>query len=141
MRVLLDACVLYPTVLREILLGCAERGLLEPLWSARILEEWRRASARNGEADAARAGVEIALLRARWPAAEVPPDTALEATLDLPDPSDRHVLAAAVTGAAEVLLTLNLRDFPHRALARHGVLRRDPEGLLAELHEVTAGPT
>ncbi|MBL3553988.1 PIN domain-containing protein, partial [Rhodovulum sulfidophilum] len=44
MKVLLDACVLYPTVLREILLGVARRGGFTPLWSARILEEWARAA-------------------------------------------------------------------------------------------------
>ena len=47
-RVLLDACVLYPTVLRELLLGTAALGLYEPLWSARLLEEWARAAARLG---------------------------------------------------------------------------------------------
>jgi len=44
MRVVLDACVLYPPVLREILLGAASAGLYDPLWSERILEEWARAT-------------------------------------------------------------------------------------------------
>ena len=43
MRAVLDACVLYPPVLRDLLLGCAEAGLYEPKWSERILEEWARA--------------------------------------------------------------------------------------------------
>jgi hypothetical protein len=46
MRVLIDACVLYPTVMREVLIGVAAKGLFTPLWSARILEEWARAAAR-----------------------------------------------------------------------------------------------
>ena len=45
-RVLIDTCVLYPTVMRELLLGCAAKGLYEPRWSARISEEWARAAAR-----------------------------------------------------------------------------------------------
>ena len=48
MKAVLDACVLYPTVLREILLGVAARGLYEPLWSDRILREWTRATAKLG---------------------------------------------------------------------------------------------
>ncbi len=48
MRVMLDACVLYPTVMREVLLGCAKRGLFEPRWSVRILEEWARAAGKLG---------------------------------------------------------------------------------------------
>ena len=48
MRVLLDACTLYPTVMREILIGVARAGYYTPLWSDRILEEWARAAARFG---------------------------------------------------------------------------------------------
>jgi hypothetical protein len=53
--------------------------------------------------------------------------------LALPDPADRHVLAAAITAEPEVLLTLNRADFPTRALARHGLLLREPDGFLVEL--------
>ena len=47
MRAVLDACVLYPTVLRGLLQHCAAAGLYVPLWSGRILEEWRRAVVRS----------------------------------------------------------------------------------------------
>jgi hypothetical protein len=134
LRVLLDACVLFPTVMREMLLGAAAAGGFEPVWSARILEEWARATRRLPEGAEAVARGEIAALRARWPEAEVAEDEDLAAMLALPDPADRHVLAAAITGGAEVLLTLNRSDFPTRALARHGILLRKPDGFLAELH-------
>jgi hypothetical protein len=81
----------------------------------------------------AQARAEIALLRAAWPAAEVPPDPDLEDSLALPDPDDRHVLAAAITGGAAVLMTLNRADFPTRTLGRHGILLRAPDGFLFEL--------
>jgi len=133
-RVLLDACVLYPTILREVLEGVAARGLFAPLWSPRILEEWRRAAAsRHGAEGARQAGVEIALLDDRWPGASVAPPPELEAELHLPDPDDAHVLAAAIAGRADELLTFNIRDFPTRVLARHGILRRDPDGFLLDL--------
>ncbi|HRO14243.1 MAG TPA: PIN domain-containing protein [Paracoccus sp. (in: a-proteobacteria)] len=71
MKAVLDACVLYPTVLREILIGAAEAGLFQPVWSARILAEWRHAAARLGGDQETVAGAEIALLRARHRQAEV----------------------------------------------------------------------
>lgn len=133
MRAVLDACVLYPTVLREILIGVAARGGFTPLWSARILAEWQHAAARLGPEGAAVASGEIATLRARWPEAELPADPALEAQLDLPDAADKHVLAAAITGEAALIITLNLRDFPARALAPHGLAARSPDDVLMAL--------
>lgn len=132
MRVLIDACVLYPTVLREIVLGLAEKGDFTPLWSARILEEWARAAARRGAGEEVVSLGEIALLRARWPEAEVLVGPATEARLWLPDPADVHVLAAAVDGKADVLLTLNLRDFPRRAMDEQAILLRHPDDFLIE---------
>ncbi len=132
MIAVLDACVLYPTVLRQILLGCAERGLFTPIWSERLLEEWRRAARRNGgEADAAMADAEIARANARFPAALTAPGD--EAPLWLPDPADIHVLGSAVVGQAEMIVTLNLRDFPARELSGHGIVARAPDVLLMDL--------
>lgn len=133
MRITLDACVLFPPVMRRMLLGGAAAGGFAPVWSARILEEWARATRRLPEGAEAGARAEIAAMRARWPEAEVAVPEALIAGLSLPDPDDRHVLAAAIAGGAEALVTLNRADFPRRTLARHGVTLRDPDGLLVEL--------
>lgn len=132
-RTLLDACVLFPSVLREILLDVARGGGFTPLWSARILAEWQLAAARKGDPAAAFAQAEIARLRAEWPAAEIPADPALESHLSLPDPADRHVLAAAITGGATQIVTLNLRDFPRRSLAPEGVSALSPDDFLMAL--------
>ena len=130
MRLCLDACVLYPTVLREILSGVAAAGLFEPLWSARLLEEWRRTAARRSAGDAVIAEAEITRLTLRWPNAIVPPDPAFEARLWLPDPADIHVLATAIQGKAEGIVTLNLRDFPRQELAPFGLTAHHPDALL-----------
>lgn len=130
MKALLDACVLYPTVMREMLLGVAGEGLYEPLWSPRILEEWARAAARLGPEGEAVARGEIALLGARWPNAALSAPTSLQARLHLPDPDDIHVLAAAIHGGADVLVTLNARDFPRHILAEEGLSRADPDAFL-----------
>ncbi len=130
MKVLIDANVLYPTVLREIVLGVARAGGFSPLWSARILEEWARAAKKLGAGDEAVARGEIALLRAEWPGAEVAPAPEIETRLSLPDPDDVHVLAAAVAGGAEAILTQNLRDFPARSLAAEGIALSAPDPFL-----------
>lgn len=136
-RVVLDACVLFPTVMREVLIGCAAAGLYEPRWSARILEEWARATAKIGAEVMARG--EVALLRARWPGAEVlVPDAAL-VRFWLPDPNDIHVLAAAVLGHADLIITLNAQDFPRDLLQAEGLKRADPDGFLCDLFAQSPG--
>jgi predicted nucleic acid-binding protein len=134
MKVLIDACVLYPTVMREMVLGAATAGLFEPLWSERILEEWARAAARLGEGQEAVARGEIALLRGRWPRAMVTPRPGDLARLYLPDENDIHVLAAAIAGSADVLLTLNRGDFPRATLAEEGVRLETPDLFLLALY-------
>lgn len=130
MKILLDACVLYPTVQREILLKTARAGVFTPLWSDRILEEWRRAAARLGPVAEAQAGGEIAVIRGFWPDACVRPRAKDEARLWLPDENDIHVLAAAIAGSAEVLLTENSKDFPRGILHEEGIRRDTPDHLL-----------
>ena len=135
MRLLLDACVLYPTVMREVLIGCAAEGLFEPRWSARILEEWARATVKLGPAAEVFARGEIAALGARFPAASVavPPEAARRYWL--PDPDDVHVLAAAVAGHCDGIVTLNAKDFPGNLLAEEGLFRSDPDALLLRFHD------
>lgn len=132
MRVLIDACVLYPTVLRELVLGVASTGAFTPLWSPRILEEWRRVAARNGAPDEHIAEVEIADAEAAFPNASVVVAPSTEARLTLPDRADIHVFAAAVDGHADEILTLNLKDFPTNALAAERLIRRHPDEFLLE---------
>ena len=132
-RAVLDACVLYPTVTREVLLAVAAAGLYTPLWSARLLEEWARAAARRGALDQTQARAEIALLRAARPAAEIAPAPGLEARLHLPDAADEHVLATAIAASADLIVTWNARDFPRGALAQEGLARADPDAFLMAL--------
>ncbi|WP_431299965.1 RSP_2648 family PIN domain-containing protein [Tabrizicola sp. BL-A-41-H6] len=134
MKAVLDACVLYPTVLREILLGVAAAGLYEPLMSDRILREWTRATAKLGAGAQAMAEGEAVLVRAAFPRAVVRERPDIEARLLLPDPNDLHVLAVAIAGHADAIITFNMQDFPGHVLAVEGISRRDPDGFLWELH-------
>lgn len=130
MKAVLDACVLYPTVMREILLAVAAQGLFTPLWSPRILEEWARATRKLGPGAEDVARGEVAAMTARFPLASVAPDAGLLRRLHLPDADDIHVLAAAVTAGADAIVTLNAADFPRHVLAAEGIDRRDPDGFL-----------
>ncbi|WP_339107068.1 PIN domain-containing protein [Thioclava sp. GXIMD4216] len=130
MKLVLDACVLYPTVLREILIGVAAKGLYQPLWSERLLEEWARAAARRGEADEVIARGEVAMLKARFPQAMIARHEGLENRLHLPDENDIHVLATAIAGNADAIVTMNAADFPRGVLQSEGLDRRSPDDVL-----------
>jgi len=132
-KLLLDTCVLYPTVMREMLLGAARLGHFTPLWSARILGEWERAALKLGPEGAAQAKAEIALTRAAFPKAEIAAAPGVEARLWLPDTADIHVLAAAIAGHSEGIVTVNNKDFPRHTLAEEGLERIGPDQLLYDL--------
>lgn len=130
MRAVLDACVLYPTVMRELLVGAAQAGLYEARWSARIIEEWVRAAGRDGAEAEARERLVAESLNARIPQGMASMPQGLEQRLWLPDPADVHVLACAIGCSADVIVTMNARDFPRNVLAEEGLSRADPDGLL-----------
>lgn len=134
MKAVLDACVLFPTVLREILLGVAARGLYQPVWSERILCEWVRATAKLGEVAAVEAEAQATLVRLAFPQAMTRAQPNIEARLLLPDPADVHVLAVAIATQADAIVTFNAQDFPRPVLADEGLIRLDPDQLLCQLH-------
>ncbi len=53
--------------------------------------------------------------------------------LELPDPEDRHVLAAAIHGGVKVIITFNLKDFPDRLLEKYNIVAKHPDPFLANL--------
>lgn len=136
----LDACVLGGALRRNILLSLAEAGLFRPRWSVRILEETEKAiaSITKGAADTGR---HRAAIERAFPEALVVGYEALMEGLFLPDPDDRHVLAAAIATSASVIVTDNIKDFPSELLAPFGVETRSADDFIAdtiELDDVTA---
>lgn len=119
--------------MRECLLAVAGQGLFTPLWSDRIFGEWLRAAARFGPQSEAEALAAIARVNDLFPKAVVKPQPGLESRLHLPDDNDLHVLAVAIAGNADAIVTLNAKDFPRATLSAEGLQRRDPDGLLWEL--------
>ena len=120
---LYDASVLYPSDLRNLLMHLALTGLFRAKWSAEIHEEWISALLRN-RPDLTRTKLERTrmLMDQHATDALVTDYQHLIPGLQLPDPNDRHVLAAAIRAGADVIVTINLRDFPpdeHSSSARY----------------------
>ena len=133
MRVLLDTCSLVPGPVRQILLEAAMSDLFTPLWSDKIFDEWKFVASKSSEHAFEAVKIEILLMSDKWKNSLVSRNKDLESTLFLPDMNDRHVLAAAIVGKADVLLTNNLKDFPSHILSRHGLTRNSIDSFLWQL--------
>jgi hypothetical protein len=130
----LDASVLYPAAIRSILLYLALEDLYRPLWSNAVHHEWIEALLRNRpDLDRARLMRTRALMEAHFQQAMVTGFDALIDGLILPDPNDRHVLAAAIHGGATVIVTANLSDFLKSTLAPHGIQAEHPDAFVCGL--------
>ncbi len=130
-----DACVLYPFHLRNVLIQCAFDGLVEARWTDDIHDEWIRNLADNTPS----LPIERLLttrdrMKAVLPEADVTNYRSLITDLKLPDPDDRHVLAAAIAAKASIIVTWNLKDFPAPDLRPYGVASQSPDDFLADLH-------
>lgn len=135
----LDASVLYPAPLRDLLLELAVSDLYRAKWSDAVHDEWIDALLRlRPELTRVRLGRTRDLMNAHVRDAIVTGFEPLIGGLVLPDPDDRHVLAAAITGGAGVIVTANLRDFPDAALRRHGLAARHPDEFLTTLFAESA---
>ena len=134
--VVLDANVLYPFRVRDVLLRFAEAGLFRARWSERILDEWTASLlAMKPHLEASIRSQRVAMAEA-FPEALVEGHEALIPALDLPDADDRHVLAAAIRAGAAHIVTANLKDFPAEALAPYGVEATSPDAFLAATYEL-----
>ena len=102
-----DACVLYSTMLRGLLLRLAGAKLIHPLWSEEIQNEWTRSLLRN-RPDLKRENLERTCqnMDFRFPNSLVRGYETITSTLALPDMNDRHVLAAAIYAKRIILLQL-----------------------------------
>lgn len=132
--VVLDACVLFPPSLRNYLLQLGADAVIRPRWSNDIHDEWMRGvAARHPEVShEALERTRRAMDAAIWDAL-VDSFHHRIAALDLPDPDDRHVLAAAIEVGAEAIVTINRRDFPEKRLAPYGLVCWSPDMLTQSL--------
>lgn len=132
--VVLDACVLYPSPLRNLLMHLGLTDLCQPKWTAHIQEEWQRNLLLN-RPDYDRANLErtVCLMNKALPDADVTGYEQIIAGLELPDPNDRHVLAAAIKSHSDVIVTANLKDFPASYLAQFEIEALHPDEFISDL--------
>ena len=130
-RVVLDACVLIPYQLSDLLLRLAEAEIFVPLWSDKIMAEVNQNLPLKLGVTPHKAQRRIDHMTTAFPLA------AVEGYKDLipamtNDPKDRHVLAAAVRGNADLIVTANLKDFPDAALEPYGIQAIHPDQFLLD---------
>lgn len=140
MLIVLDACVLYPASLRDLLLALAALDAFDVAWTDEILEEVRRnVVADHPDIDPDRfASHTLGAMRTAFPEANVTGYEHLVPTLDN-DPKDRHVAAAAIAAGASAIVTENIRDFQSSMLEAAGIEVLTTGDLIARLLDTEAG--
>ncbi|MBK8283412.1 MAG: PIN domain-containing protein [Ahniella sp.] len=139
----LDACVLYPISVADALLSLATADLFAAKWSRQIEEEWMRNVVAKRPELIGKLDYRRDAMRQAVPDWEVDPAAcrSIESSLVLPDRNDLHVLAAAIGGHADCIVTYNLKDFPDRNLAQYGVCAIHPDDFIIaqfDLDEISA---
>lgn len=126
-----DANVLYAVPVTDIVMELASTGLFRALWSDDIHDEWVRNVATD-RPDLPKAVIERrrANMERALPQARVVGYHELIDGLVLPDLNDRHVLAAAIVGRADVIVTYNLADFPAATVEHYGIEVQHPDDFL-----------
>ncbi len=134
----LDACVLYPADYRDLLLHLAAAGAFRPLWSPDVQQEWAQNLLRK-RPDLTHEQLEHTRnqMNRAFPSACVRGyDDLISEVSGLPDPDDRHVVAAAFVGGADLIVTENVKDFPETALKRFELEALELDAFLMHLVEL-----
>lgn len=128
--------MLYPGSLRDLLVRLGQSGLFQAKWTEQILGEVFSAIVRD------QPELEGKLARTRKLMTEAIADVRVEgyeplvASIELPDPDDRHVLAAAIACNAQVIVTANLRHFPDEILAPFDIEAQSPDEFVINVLEL-----
>lgn len=138
--VLYDACVLYPAPLRDLLVRLANQGIVRARWSDAILDECFRNILKNRpELKPEQLGRTRELMTRAVADCLVTGFEELVAGLTLPDPDDRHVLAAAIRSGAQAIITFNADDFPDAQLTPYNVKAIHPDDFVFDTIDLAPG--
>ncbi len=138
--VVYDACVLYPAPLRDLLVRLARTGLFRARWTDTIHDEWIRNVLKDRpDIPSDRLARTRDLMNQYIPDCLVTGYEKLVEGLSLPDPNDRHVLAAAICSQAQEIVTFNLKDFPDSKLDEFDVTAIHPDNFVTNLYDLNPG--
>jgi predicted nucleic acid-binding protein len=135
----IDSNVFYGARLRSLVLFAAQSKMFRARWSNRVQEEWAQALVKKRKHPSiTREALQLTInaMNSAVPDCLVTGYEALEATLSLPDPDDRHVLAAAIRVGASTIVTFNLKDFPAELLEPFGVHVTHPDVFLIDTMDI-----
>lgn len=136
--VVYDANVLYPNLLRDLLIRVAQAGLVRARWTDEILDEvFRSLSKSRPDLDPERLARTRTLMNEAIRDVLVTGYEPLVDVLDLPDLDDRHVLAAAIKVGAQIVVTNDLGDFPTEALAPWDIEARSADEFLLAMVDLS----
>lgn len=112
-RIFVDTNVLFPFSVMDLMLALTEDGIHEVLWSDALLDEWERVIVRQQRGSAESAADITAVIREYFADSQVPERSYAHLVDEMPssDPDDRHHIAAAVAGQAQMIVSWNLSDF------------------------------
>ncbi|MCX6299929.1 MAG: PIN domain-containing protein [Bacteroidetes bacterium] len=126
--VVLDANVLFPAPIRDLLMNLACEGLYQPKWSTIIQEEWvRNLLEKRPDLLRSQLSKTVDAMNETFPDANIKGFEELINGLTLPDQNDRHILAAAIRSKSEVIVTFNSKDFPKDYLKNFDIEIQHPD--------------
>jgi len=131
-KVVVDACVVYPSTVRDILLTAAHHSLYQLAWSEQILDEAFRNLAADGRISQENAAKTRASMQRAFPEATISDYEDLIPAMRN-DPKDRHVVAVAVKAGAQVIVTANTKDFQELP---SGIEAQTPDTFLCNLFDL-----
>lgn len=129
---MLDTNVIYPVIIRDLLFWFAHYNLYTPKWSKHIFDEWKNVMIRKGIPET-EADKRVERANTAFPDALVKNYDDLINSLQLPDPKDCHVLAAAIKTNADLIVTNNLKDFPEAYLNTFGLKAKTADDFLTDI--------
>lgn len=131
-KCVLDTNVIYPIEIRDLLFWFAHFDMFTPKWSEHIFDEWKDVMMRKGVSEE-EANKRVERANIAFPDALVNNYSGLINSLELPDPKDRHVLAAAIKTNANIIVTNNIKDFPTDYLASFGLTAKTADDFLTDI--------
>ncbi|MBI1306396.1 MAG: PIN domain-containing protein [Bacteroidetes bacterium] len=127
---------LYPAPIRDLLLSVANEDVFKSCWTQKIQDEWYNNPLLN-RPDLKRSQLDetIKAMNVAFPEANQNRYSLLFKNINLLDPDDRHVVAAAIRAKANYLVTYNLKDFPELYLNEFNISVQHPDIFLTNLFE------